>query len=439
MLFYKKESFMNDMWFFYFIHYLFLFGYIIMFLKTKHSKVYMLFSPMLFSFVYLGISFTLGAYFIPLNMGWSGELYPNFIKIERLNWYTIFFFIADLILLAAWTFISSKGISRLRSETKFLWPKYNQSHFLIFFSIFLILNFFEPFQIFLGTLLYPLKLVSIIYVTLITINFKKSYKGLTYILILLIMLINHYHSKREIILVVFIIFFLESLYNGFNIKFKLSQVLKLIGIFFIAAYLIFAASILRGYGGYKLDNKLDALLLVPDYITQPYFKDAFVANFELNTVLGNTMICMDFIEKDRLPLQLGGTYLKVLLSPIPRSIWKNKPEGLILKYTYELNPEHKITGQSLPVVHYAEGFANFYWLGIIPIVLIMIVFEKMFWYVLICNHKTVFNWKLIFSIYVICILFQYIRGSGFDLFSLYVLFGSPLILIVQLLPRKKRN
>lgn len=437
MLLYSKRSFIDDMWIFYLIHYFFLFGNIFSFVRKKHRKLYLLFSPTLFSFFYLGISFTLGAYFIPLNMGWSGDLYPNYIKIDHLEWFSTFFFITDLILLASWRIITSKGIEKLKNQEEQFWPKFNQDQFLFFSFLFLALNFVQPVQLILGPMLYPFKMVLIIYITLMSITLGKKSKGVIYFIILAIMLATHYHSKREIILVVFIVFFLESLYNKFNIKFNFKMLLIAFGGLFVAVYLVLAASILRGYGNFKLDNKLEALVLVPEYVSKPYFMDSFVVNFELNQVLGNSMICMDFIQDGKLPLQFGGTYLKVLLAPIPRSIWKKKPEGLILKYTYTLNPKHIGTKQNMPVVHYAEGFANFYWFGIIPILLIMLLFEKMYWYIITRKEKKLFDWKLIFSIYVICILFQYLRGSGFDLFMLYALFPLPLIIVITLLPKNK--
>lgn len=433
----ETKEFMEDMWIFYATHYVTLFVYIILFLKKECRNIYMAFSPILFSFLYLGISFTLGSIFIPFNYGWSKEVYNNFILVDNLNYFTMYFFIVDLLLLYYWTKTVRAKAKLIPQRKEVKWMPYNPALYFSFVALFLALNYVSFFQNILLGFVYPFKVVSIIYIVLLSFNFSPRLRLLVYFLITVVIFSFHFHSKREIILVVFIFLFLEAVYNQFKIKFKFKFVLLLTLIGFIGAYLILAASIMRGYGGYRFESKLDAFLTVPEYIGQPYFKDAFVENFEVNTVLGNTMICMGFVETGKLPLQYGGTYLKILFTPIPRSIWKNKPEGMILKYTYTLKEEYRKEGQSLPVVHYAEGFANFYWFGVIIVVAILLAFDRLFWYIVTLKDMHILNGKLIFSIYLMCILFQYIRGSGFDLFSLYAISPLPLILFINILPRKK--
>lgn len=435
MFFVNGKTFINDMWIFYVIHYVSIFIFILNYLKKKKASLFILFSPIFFSFLYLGLSFTLGSIFIPLNYGWSKEVYDNFVGIHNLHEYTIYFFIVDLLLLYYWLKIVNKNISKIPKLKEIKWMDFNPVIFFSFWAFFLALNFIPVFNKLLLGFSYPLKLVTIIYIVLQSFRFSWKLRVLEYLIIGAIIFSNHFNSKREVLLVVFIFMFLETIYNRFQIKFKLKFVLMIFLAGILGIYLILAASIMRGYGMYQLDSKFDAFLIVPEYVNQPYFKHAFVENFEINTVLGNTMICMNFVEEEKLPLQYGGTYAKVLLSPIPRSIWKNKPEGIILKYTYTLNPEHKKKGQSLPVVHYAEGFANFYWFGIIAVVFILVFFEKMFWYVITCNDMNILNGKLVFYIYIVCILFQYIRGSGFDLFMLYSIVPIPYIIIISLLPK----
>ncbi|WP_430410905.1 hypothetical protein [Kordia sp.] len=440
LLFYKKNGeFMDDMWIFYVTHYVSLFIFVMRFLMKETRNIYMIFSPILFSFLYLGLSFTLGSIFIPLNYGWSKEVYENIIYIDKLNIYTIYFFIVDLILLHYWVKIIRKNKKLIPKRKDVIWPDFIPVIFFSFFVFLILISYVPVFKNLLLGFEYPFKLVLIIYLVLQSFNFSRGLRILLYTILIGIIFSQHYSSKREVILVVFIFMFLESVKSGFEIKVKFKFILMMLSVAFLGVYLIFAASIMRGYGGYQLDSKLDAFLKVPDYVSQPYFKHIFVENFEVNTVLGNTMICMDFVEKEKLPLQYGGTYVKIFLTPIPRSIWKNKPEGMILKYTYTLNPEHKKNGQSLPVVHYAEGFANFYWFGMIAVVFILVSFEKIFWYVIKQRKIKILNGKLIFSIYIVCILFQYIRGSGFDLFMLYTLAPLPLILIISLMPKKQKN
>lgn len=437
LCFHKGDHFMDNMWIYYTIHYVNIFIYVFTFLRKNNRGLTLFFSPILFAFLYLGLSFTLGSFVIPLNLGFNSEVYDNFIIIDKLNIYTIYFFIADVILLLVWKRTTIKGLAQIPNSSERSWMEFNPVTFIVFFTLFVVVSFVKPLEFILLGFTYPIKLILIICLILISIQLPKKAKYSVYVLILFFVFIFHYHSKREIILVVLIFFFLESLYNNIKVKLNFKSFFIALIILFATIYLILAASIMRGYGSYKLKSPYHSFLMVPDYVQMPRFKHGIVDNFEINTVLGNTMICMDLVDKERIPLQYGGTYLKTFLSPIPRSIWPNKPLGMILKYTYTLNPRHKKIGQSLPVVHYAEGFANFYWLGIIIVVVILYLVERFYWYIITRKVMSILNGKLVFAIYLNCIVFQYIRGSGFDLFSLYALAPLPLILIINFLPKKK--
>ena len=437
LLAWNKDSFLDYMWVFYSLHYGLLFIHIYQTIKKNYFSFLMLFSPILFSFVYLGISFTLGSVFIPLKYGWFTNIIEDFLVIKNLNIFTVYLFIVDVVLLWVWTFFVITRAGKIYEKDNLTWAPFNQTLFFLTFILFLLFNFSSFFQNLTFGFSYSFKLTLIIYLIIQSFSLSNKLRFIFYVSIIALIVPVHYHSKREIILVLFTMLFLEVMKNRYKIRFKFKHILLSLVAVFFAVYLVLAASIMRGYGTYDIENKFNAFLYVPDYIQQPYFKHAFVDNFELTPVLGSSMICMDLIQKGEIPLQFGGTYLKIFLAPIPRSIWTEKPYGMVLLYSYTYNPKYKETGSSYPVVHHVEGFANFYWLGIIATPLVMFFFERLYWYILNQKKITIFNGRLIISIYVVCTVFQYVRGIGFDTFMLYCLIPLPLVIFYSFLPKKK--
>ncbi|AXT18583.1 hypothetical protein D7030_06935 [Flavobacteriaceae bacterium AU392] len=438
VLFQGKESFLNEMWVFYTIHYITLFLHIFFQINKKCNYLFIAFSPIVLSFIYTGVFFTLGSYVIPRGYGFFLIPYETFPEIDNLNYYTIYLFVTNILILFFWNFLINKKVKTIEKKLNAQeWMSFKYSNFIFFCILFLLLSFTK--LSFLGSIsgvfLYPFKFITIIGLVLVSISLSIRKKIALYVLLMILVSIYHYHSKREIILVLFAIIFLEFLYNKLKLKLSFKTFSIMLILAGVMCYSILAASILRGYGGYKLNNKFEAFLKVPDYIQKDYFLDVAVANFEINYMFGNTILCMNLVENGKLPLQYGSSYFKFLFSPIPRSIWKNKPDGIILKYSYALDPNYKKIGQSMPVVHYGEGFVNFYWLGFIVATLIIVVFEYLYWCIIETNWKSIFNWKFVFFIYINCIIFQYIRGSGFDLFMLYVTASLPMILFIKLLKR----
>lgn len=438
MLFQGKDAFLEHMWIYYLVHYTTMFFHIAYQIRRKCNYLFIIFSPILLSFIYTGIFFTLGAFVIPRGYGYFKIPFETFPNINNLNYYTIYLFLTNMIILFFWNYMLNRRKKTLERDLEAQkWMTFKLENFIFFTGAFLFLSFSK--LAFLGSIagvvLYPFKFIVVICIVVSSLSLPWKQKGILYGILIVLVAVFHYHSKREIILIIFAIVFIEFLYN----KFKIRLSLKTFGIVLlfsgVIVYTILAASILRGYGGYKLNNKYEAFLLVPDYVQKDYFLNVAVANFEVNYMFGNTILCMYLVDQGKIPLQYGGTYLKFLLAPIPRSIWYGKPDGFILKYSYALDPNNEKIGQSMPVVHYAEGFANFYWLGFIAATLIIVLFEYMFWYIVRLQRKSVFNWKFIFFIYVNCIIFQYIRGSGFDLFMLYVIASLPMVIFIKFLKK----
>ncbi len=116
---------------------------------------------------------------------------------------------------------------------------------------------------------------------------------------------------------------------------------------------------------------------------------------------------------------LGYTFLSAFTLLIPRSIWANKPDGLINYFTNDISPAYWEHGGSLPIGLHFEFLANFYILGLFLFLALLIHFDRLF----IKYVNSIFelrNHAAVFGTSVCIIVF---RGSGLDL-AMLILLGS---------------
>ena len=190
---------------------------------------------------------------------------------------------------------------------------------------------------------------------------------------------------------------------------------------------------MRGYGGYSINSPTDALKKVPEYVNEPFFLDAAAANFEVAEAFGNAAICIEYVIENKIELQKGSTILKVFTIPIPRSMWGDKPISMINVYTLAADPLFVARGGSYPVLLFSEFFANFHWFGLL--------FVWPFYYVLDTIYRSVVNryrkgelgFKYLSSSFLIASVVQLTRGSGLDLYFLYLVVALPLIFFFHFL------
>jgi len=187
---------------------------------------------------------------------------------------------------------------------------------------------------------------------------------------------------------------------------------------------------------YKINSPFDAFTYIPEYVNSDFFADAIVSNLELNTVYGNTTNCIELVENSEIDLQWGGTLIKPLFLFLPRSIFEYKPNSIISVYTKKYAPFFYSKGGSYPVTVYAEMFANFYYFGIIFLFLFYFFLEKL--YVSFINGwDNYLNKTNVALIFLFVTSIQYVRGSGLDLWLLYVIIGYPAALMIFFLRRIK--
>ena len=229
-------------------------------------------------------------------------------------------------------------------------------------------------------------------------------------------------------MVLFAIFYFRTFSNSEFLKLNLKTITKGIALLALSLNLIIIASINRGYG--LTDDSKSVITKILPYINSNIFIDGITDNLELNFAYGSTYNAMRYIHEEKLPIQLGLTLIKPLLLPIPRELMPSKPWSFMHQYTKLHEFKEWLTGSSMPVIFPIELYGNFYFFGLIPLIIFYAFFNKIFMY---CIRQKLSNldFKVFAGIFIICINLIITRGSGLDLFIIYILFGSTSYIIYK--------
>ncbi|QEK37238.1 O-antigen polymerase [Acinetobacter johnsonii] len=407
-LIFSSFLFSNDFliyngWIIYFFQFFFNF----LFLITKVDSLTDLFMPSFIFLVYLFLGQVVGGYLSPLGYGWYGEFDKALSTVDNMNIIVFYNLIINYILF----FLTNIFLTKTNYTIYYLKSR------SYFFSVCLIISIFIFVSFFRGVWTFPIQLASFIILYLISLNKSYLVKVMSILLFFFVMITTSYDSKREIIMVLVVFLLITLMYKKYHLNFKTILLAPLAFIAFSLTILL--SSILRGYG--DLDNRsfLSALQYIPTYISSENFLDNLVENFELNYSYSLPVLAMDYVLNGKIDFQYGLSLIKPLFLIIPREIFDVKPESIIFTFTKAYDYNFYQNGGSLPVLLPAELFINFYMFGVIAFLLIM--------YFLNSIYRKIFFFKSVFSFIVcifICGLFlMFMRGSGFDLFILYIALG----------------
>ncbi|NGM67222.1 hypothetical protein [Sphingobacterium sp. SGR-19] len=407
-------------------------------LQQPNNRYY-IFSPSFISLLYLNLNFIVGHHTVSRGFGLSLTYYHAFNNYSSIQFITAFFLLCNLMVFCAIPFKSLRSLSP--------WAASNQKGFsslkLIFlFAVLFLFGFIHIDLSFIGgggDFSYVYKLVIAIFITLTLVKMKTAWKYLLYLIMVSFFMIGHYDSKREIIYVIILVVFLEIMYNRIDITVSFKQltlgILGVLGFF----YIVTISSIMRGYGNYETESFSEAAGYVPDYVQSDLFMDAFTANFETNSVYGNSTNAINYIYTGRAELTYGTTMVRFLFLPLPRSVFPNKPNGIIDAYTMIFAPQFRAIGGSFPVIVYSEVFWNFHIFGLFFLLFIFLWINRLYVSLLkkLANNDE--GILAVFLVFMFVTLLQFIRGSGFEIWLVYGLLSIPLISIIFILRRIKNE
>lgn len=365
--------------------------------------------PSLFMLTYFLINQTLGSYLIPRGFGWNKDFMLSLLHIENYAEIISYLMTSNLILF----FITKIALDKPQPCNSSLSPaplnNGNNSTLTrdaallsAFFGI-SILDVFGTFALQTAIILIHLsdpKLQT------------KKLRFFFYTAYAIAMIAFNYQNKREIIMALLLILFIESSFHKTRIEFTAKKISIYLGS--LAALLLFViiASILRGYGGFTGGTIFDAIMLIPQYVGSERFLDGLTDNLELSYNYAAAVIPIDYAINGKIDIQYGQTILKFFFMPIPREIFPDKPESVIMLFTKAYDPLFYDRGGSYPVNFSSELFINFNIFGWLFLPLLMIPVNSIY---TATQSSPAESFKFYSCTFLIINFFMFIRGSGAEL------------------------
>ncbi|WP_417585601.1 hypothetical protein [Nitrincola sp.] len=384
----------------------------------------MVFAPSIVMFFFLGISFSLGSYFVPKEFGFLTAYYINeldeikyhaFITFYYMNVFNILFFASCSLLDKQETIIShQRAIASSQNDIKL---------FIAFMLLFLVSlkDLFFQFGIQVGLITFILFSIS---------ERRRLVKLICSILILAIMLTFNHENKREIIVVLMLISFVYSMSKKTTFKLLSPKIFSYISILVVFFSLVLSASILRGYGKFEATSFIDALILIPDYMALDIFWDSLIDNFEISHTYPSSILPVDYVLSGKLSILAGTTIIKPLFLLIPREVWESKPESMIYIFTETHSPGlFTNLGVSIPISLPGELFSNFHVMALPVFIALVMLLNYCF---LLIFNKQINSLKRMLCCSASILFFILVRGSGLDLYIMTLLCALAAIFLLSI-------
>ncbi|WP_315055206.1 hypothetical protein [Chryseobacterium indoltheticum] len=421
--FFDDKTCREVMGYLYIIQYISFISYIY-YATDKKINIKYFFTPTFLTLSYVSLTFGFAALYLNAELGFLTKfvtIYKNSPSFKLVNFY---FLICNFILF----FIYFKNFKK----NKFLINKFQinrnlikKNTFIVAFIVFFLFSFIQlDASIFGGNgdLSFVPKFLSCIVITFYLSAKRFKYRLLVYGLLLCVFLASNFDSKREIMFLLIAILYVEFLLNDLHINLSIKNILFFIlgGSLFMS--IIIVASIFRGYGSFKVNTIYDAFVLIPEYIKSDFFLDAIGENLELNYSYGNALNAADLFLEGKTRLLYGETVAKALFVPLPKSIFEYKPRSIVEIYSPLINNG---TGEIQPVVIYSEFLWNFSIIFFIPLYMFFWFSEKIYKDILFQVKKNRLSLLLLLELFYITTILQFVRGSGLDLFVVYIIICLP--------------
>jgi hypothetical protein len=389
-----------------------------------------LFMPSFFALMYYLINLTFGGYLLPRGYGWS-FLYPDVVvSIQNYPIIVSYLMLANIVLFVLTCLFLSRlarsGFTRAGAMAPI--ARRNAVADLLIGGCCLlavaVLGYYEVYSAFSFQM-------AILVIHLSNIASRRIWlRYAFYGAYLVIMLAVSFDDKRQIIMVLTLILFVESYYRNLVLDLSPSRALLYIAGMGSFLTLILAASVLRGYGSSGATTIIEAIAFLPQYATSDVFIDGVTDNLELNYNYGSVVTPMEHVLTGKMPWQYGLSIAKVAFLPVPRDVFPDKPDSAMQVFTREFSPEMWSIEGSLPVSNQSEMFVNFGYAGLLALALLWAWFNSLF----VSLHRLPRDsFGFLSCLFLIITVFMFARGSGLEMFILYYLFAAPILLVFAFL------
>lgn len=385
-------------------------------------KILYFFSPSFITTAYICINMAIGLYAFENDLIYKQVIVSSYINEDVIVRASMMFFAANIIVFN--TFRNRIHDFGSRAQEKMKQFQLSRNQILKFFIVIPILFAVDIVSDRLGTqggiFTIPVT-ISILYISYMLSRSRERGRWIFYPVIILVSLFLQFDSKREVVFLIGGIFIIES-FSSVQLR-QLSSIKVFFTVLVLgvaAFYLIIAMSITRGFGYYGVKNPIEALTYVDDYVSDENNIRLVLNNIEATTVFFHSYNATNMFLNREAPLLYGKTFAKILFFPFPRSVLPIKPNSIIHEYTYRYDPYLREEGRSVAVSLYPEYFWNFDWVGFLILFGVFLLFNEAYFYGI--NSFFEGNIKIaVMGVFLIAYFVGYLRGSGIDLYLLYLL------------------
>lgn len=425
---------------FIYVNYLLQIFCIVLYSRIVKDQLKFFISPSILSSLYLLISFVLADLLFRNNMyllEYQSNFYSSWTHIHK----SLIFYNGCTFLLCVSYFCSKPFfIKNVLNSYRGIKSSVKNSILIFILLLFVLISniqlSFPGGSIDISTILSTI-LAICLFVRIKNINGSKRF--LFYLLIIAIFAVFRFNNKREAIFLIYPILLLElSTFKYKLIKLKYIFQLILIGlsIFLVIVYM----SIMRrdqGKDDVSISQIADIIPAVIEYISIDNVLPILADNIEVNYVYINSHHAVELIENKPELMTWGGTYIKPLFLFIPRSVFPNKPEGVITLYTKAALPDAAASGYCLPLSIQTESYWNFGFLGGLLMTFLVFSFLNLafkYFYKSLQDDKFS-NILYLYLYYVFGILY---RDAGFEKLILWIFVAVVFLYLIKYIFKNKK-
>jgi hypothetical protein len=395
------------------IHYIFI---ILIFFPRTKDKTALLFSPSFLTVTYITLSLILGSWVFSKGYVISSIYLQEYDKWGNIHYIYPFFMVCNLTAMYSIRFMKEKYT--YKQDTT------NNYKIFLMFSVFILLItllFRNQVMILFGGYIGQIQTFLFLLIAYI-LNVKNiKYRFIFYFIIIIYFSVISPFGKRAAAQFFISLSFIEVI-RFYNIKYNFKKLVVSIVITALFFLSIIYMSILRGYGGFLITNHFQPFTYIQEYVSNENFGKYIAENLELNTTFFHSIQSINYVLNDFNNLTFGSTIIKGLFIVTPRSIFEKKPDSMIKKYTSKFDKYFYARGGSYPICIYSESFWNFHYLGIFFIFILFYISNKIY-YKMVESFRSFYGLKFLGVFYMYHYFLVYIRGSGLDIYLIYMIIG----------------
>lgn len=380
------------------------------------------FLPSLFVLIYFTVNLVLGGYLVPRDFGWNKEFSTTVLAITHYRQIVPYLLACNFVLYVL-TVQALRAMPRDRLSSPGPASAAMPVAPTLLASVLLLGAGLAPIES-----AFSLELAIAILLFSSLARRRVWYRSAVYVACLGAFAALSYQNKREIVMMLFLVCFLEAHFGAVRMRLSLKNLLLASAAAAAFFGLVMVASILRGYGDLEISTALEAAEVVPAYMSSEAFVDGITDNLELNYHYGVTVTAMDYGIRGLIDLQYGATLFKVFFLPIPRDLVPFKPESMLQLFTQAYAPDWWAEEGSMPVSFSADMYLNFRYFGLLVFGFIMFGVNKIYLKYFAVAPQSFAAYSCLFL--VITVL-MFARGSGIEQWLYYYLVAAPVFLGVN--------